>query len=132
MPIFKNLHNKTPKEKRKLLWIFTGISTLIIFILWILIFPKDYLDNKEGQKSFTDIKDEFDNSEENKQFDQYMDSLEIFENFDEQMDIDSLIDKAQNPDTKQKSSSSEDNISGLEEETYYHRLPIEESNPEED
>lgn len=125
MPILNNLHNKTPKEKRRLLWIFTGASTMVIFILWIVIFPKDYLDNKEGQKSLGDIKEEFDNSEENKQFDQYMNSLEIFENFDEKMDIDSLIDKAQNSSTKQMSSSNENNVNEIEEKTYYNRLPIE-------
>lgn len=129
MSIFNNIQNKAPKEKRRLLWIFTGISTLIIFILWIVIFPKDYLDNKEGQKSFSDLKEEFDNSEENKQFDEYMNSLEIFQNFDKQMDLESILDEAQNTDTKQKSSADKNYVSEIEDETDIYRLPLEQ--PEE-
>jgi hypothetical protein len=96
MPILKNIQSKPPREKRKMLWILVGSSAVIIFILWIVVFPKDYLEKKDDQKSFGELREEFENSEENKQFDEYMNSLEIFEQFDENLDFEDIINEAQN------------------------------------
>ncbi len=123
MPIFSKLQNKTPKEKRRLLWISVCTSTVIIFILWITVFPKDYLGNNEGQKSLTGLKDEFYNSEENQEFDQYMDSLKILDNFEENFNLESIIQNEQN-DTLQNETSIED-IFSSDEDREMIRLPLE-------
>lgn len=123
MPFFSKLQNKTPKEKRKLLWIFVCTSTVIIFILWITVFPKDYLSNNEKQKSLTGLKDEFYNSKENQEFDQYMDSLKILDGFNENFNLENIIKNEQN--TNPQNETKIEDIFSSDEDREMIRLPLE-------
>lgn len=124
MPILKNIQSKSPREKRKMLWILVGSSAIVIFILWIVVFPKDYLEKKDDQKSLGEIREEFENSEENKQFDEYMNSLEIFDQFEENLDFEDILNEAQNTEINSNNSQGIENNSDYEPRQKL-RLPLE-------
>jgi len=124
MSFLSKLQNKPPKEKRKLLWILVCIGTALIFISWVTIFPKDYLNNGENQKSLADIKELYDSSEQNKQFDQYMDSLKIFDDFNENFDFENLLQGT--PDeNRAEDIEANKSINQLTEDNKQNRLPLE-------
>lgn len=118
MSLIKNLQQKTKKEKNKILWILVSVCASIVLVLWITVFPKDFIQKKSEQKSIGDLKKDF--KEDNKEFDEYMDSLEIFQEFEEGFDLEKIIEETM-PDEELY-----EDVDKKEAQRDYLRLPLEE------
>ena len=81
MNFFEDLRNKPREERKKLLWIITGVASVIIFIIWFILAPKDYLNkDNDGRVHLSDLKGEIQDSFSGTEFDELQDNVDKLKN----------------------------------------------------
>ena len=96
MSWLEKLRNKSQSEKKKLLWIVMGITSVIVFLVWLTAIPKDYL-NKEGEKKehLADLQGAIQGTFSGQEFDELQDSVDKLKNIDgEMIGLEETLDKS--------------------------------------
>ena len=120
MSFLDDLQNKPGKEKTKILWILVGISTFLIFTLWLFVFPKNYLKEGQNEKKLGDLKSELNISDQD--FEEFKKNIGLLEDFEEGLSFEELQEKIGVTD-QDDIEEEEDEIDSFPR-TY--RLPLEE------
>lgn len=122
MNLLEKLRNKSQSEKSKLLWITVGVASTIVFLVWLVVMPKDYLANKdERNKHLDNLKGGIQGTFSGQEFDELRDSVDKLKNIDHEMIQSEGISDKPSDDSQAEVQPENPNNTGSK-----NRLPLEE------
>jgi hypothetical protein len=120
MDFLDNLRNKSRRERTKILWISVGVSSFLIFVLWLFVFPKDYFRESQEGKKLSDLRGELNVSDQ--EFEEFKKNIGLLDDFDKGLNFEEFREEVE----VAEKNIEEDKDKAAADSPRTYRLPLEE------